>query len=103
MLGATALGYLAHLHVVMVPESLPVARVAARVAEGGHDVPEQKVRECYARLWPLIATAREVANRAMFYDNSRATRPFAVVATYDRGRLIGEAKWPRWTPGVLLA
>lgn len=99
---ATGLGCLVHLHVVMVPASLPVARVAARVAEGGHHVPERKVRERYARLWPLIATARDVAERATFYDNSRAARPFAVVATYDRGRLIGEAAWPRWTPRVLL-
>lgn len=48
----TRLGYLVHLHVVMVLISLPVARVAARVAGGGHDSPDQKVRDRYARLWP---------------------------------------------------
>lgn len=31
---ATGLGHLVHLHVVMVPSSLPVARVVARVAGG---------------------------------------------------------------------
>lgn len=99
---ATALGHLVHLHVVMVPESLAAARVAARVAQGGHDVPTEKIQERYARLWPLVATARDLADRATFYDNSRAARPFRVVAIYERGRLIGEPAWPTWTPKVLL-
>ncbi|GAB2906607.1 zeta toxin family protein [Rhodococcus aerolatus] len=98
---ATALGYVVHLHVVLVPESLPVARVAARVARGGHDVPEHKVRERYARVWPLVARARAVASRTTFYDNSRAATPFRVVATYERGRVVGEPAWPRWTPPEL--
>jgi len=99
---ATAFGHVVHLHVVLVPERLPVARVAARVAQGGHDVPEQKIRERYARLWPLVAAARALSDRATFYDNSRAVSPFRVVATYERGRLVGEAAWPTWTPKPLL-
>lgn len=99
---ATALGYVVHVHVALVPESLPVARVAVRVAQGGHDVPEQKIRERYARLWPLVAAARDLADRATFYDNSRAASPFRVVATYERGRLVGEPSWPAWTPKALL-
>lgn len=99
---ATTLGSLVHLHVVLVPESLPVARVAARVAQGGHDVPTEKIRERYARLWPLVATARDLADRATLYDNSRAANPFRVVATYERGRLVGEPAWPVWTPKTLL-
>lgn len=98
---ATAQGYVVHLHVVMVPETLSAARVAARVAHGGHHVPGQKIRERYTRLWPLVAAAREVAARATFYDNSRAANPFRVVATYERGRPAGEPAWPVWTPKVL--
>ncbi len=94
---ATTLGYVVHLHVVLVPESLPVARVAARVAQGGHDVPTEKIRERYARLWPLVAVARNLADRSTFYDNTRAARPFRVVATYERARLFGEPAWPVWT------
>ena len=99
---ATALGYLAHLHVVLVPESLPVARVAGRVAQGGHDVPTDKIEERYVRLWPLVAAARDLADRTTFYDNSRAAKPFRVVATFERGRLVGPAVWPTWTPRALL-
>lgn len=99
---AVALGYLVHLHVVLIPSSLPVARVAGRVAQGGHDVPETKVRERFERLWALVAQARDLAGRATFYDNSRASRPFRVVADYERGRLIGRAAWPPWTAEALL-
>ena len=98
---ATGLGYLVHLYVAMVPESLTVARVAARVAQGGHAVPAEKIRERYARLWPLVAAARDLTDRASFYDNSRAARPFRVIATYERGRLVGAPAWPTWTPTAL--
>lgn len=100
---AIAIGYVVHLHVVLVPATLPVARVAARVSQGGHDVPEQKIRERYARLWPLVAAARDLADRTTFYDNSRAGRPFRVVATYERGRVVGGPAWPAWTPRSLRA
>lgn len=98
---AAGLGYVVHLHVVLVPEDLSVARVATRVVQGGHDVPEQKIRQRYTRLWSLVATAGGFADRTTFYDNSRAANPFRVVATYERGRLVGAPVWPAWTPEVL--
>ena len=64
-------------------------------------MPEEKIRERYARLLKLVVEAREVADRAAFYDNSRARTPFRLIATYDRGRLVGEAVGPAWTPTVL--
>ena len=98
---AVALGYLVNLHVMLVPADLAVARVAERVRRGGHQVPEQKIRERYARLLKLIVDARTLADRSTFYDNSRAKDPFRIVATFERGRLVGEADWPAWTPTVL--
>lgn len=94
-------GYLVTLHVVMVPEALAVARVANRVDVGGHDVPEQKVRERYERLWPLLVSAIGVAERTIVYDNSRARRPFRVVARFERATLLGPPDWPPWTPEPL--
>jgi predicted ABC-type ATPase len=98
---AVAAGYVVHLHVMLVPETLPVARVAVRVVQGGHDVPEHKIRERYTRIWPLVVAARDLADRTTFYDNTRAATPFRVVATYERGRLVGEPAWPTWTPPPL--
>ena len=96
-------GYLVFLHVVLVPASLPVPRVAARVARGGHDVPEEKVRRRYQRLWPLVRRARDLVETATFYDNTRADRPFVVVARYERGEPVDGPRWPAWTPAALTA
>ncbi|RFA10753.1 ATPase [Subtercola boreus] len=99
-LGA-ATGYLVALHVILVPEDVTVRRVAHRVTRGGHTVPEAKIRERYRRLWGLVAEARSLAHSTTVYDNSRATDPFEVDARYERGRLIGSAAWPSWTPPAL--
>ena len=99
---AVAVGYVVELHVVLVPEDLAVARVAYRVEGGGHTVPEEKVRERYRRLWPLVAEATHVAHRAHFYDNSRADA-FRPVADFELGRPAGAPTWPAWTPGTLIA
>lgn len=99
--GAQSLGYTVSLHVVMVPEELAVARVADRVAYGGHAVPEVKIRGRYARLWDLVARARLMSDRADFYDNSRLDAPFRRVAVYEYGQLVGKPRWPAWTPAPL--
>jgi predicted ABC-type ATPase len=94
-------GFLVTLHVMLIPIEVTVHRVDYRVAQGGHAVPPAKIRERYERLWPLVVEARAIADRTTFYDNSLASQPFKPVATYDRGHLIGEAAWPRWTPTAL--
>ncbi|GAA1706198.1 zeta toxin family protein [Microbacterium sediminicola] len=99
---ASARGYLVHLHVMMVPVELSVRRVAERVRDGGHDVPEHKIRERHARLWALIARAREIADRTEIFDNSRASTPFRPVASYRGGSLDGRATWPAWAPTELI-
>ena len=98
---ASHLGYLVHLYVVMVPVDTTVNRVAERVRRGGHDVPEQKVRERYDRLWQLIARAAARADRTHFFDNSRAATPFRLVAVFEHGHPVGQPQWPSWTPQAL--
>ena len=53
---ARAGGYYVALHVILVPEELSVSRVAHRVLAGGHDVPEEKIRARYHRIWPLVVS-----------------------------------------------
>ena len=98
---ATELGYVVHLHVVMVSVDVSVGRVAHRVAHGGHAVPEQKIRERYDRLWSYVADACAQADRTTFYDNSSARAPYRVVATFERGRTTNEPRWPAWAPAAL--
>lgn len=93
-------GYHVVLHVMLVPEELAVRRVAYRVRAGGHDVPEQKIRERYRRLWPFVASAISMADRSVVYDNSRLTGP-ARVAEFFTGLATGAVAWPQWTPEPL--
>jgi predicted ABC-type ATPase len=95
-------GYTVHLHVMLVPEDLAVERVADRVETGGHLVSEEKIRGRYGRLWRLVAQARDLVDRADFYDNSSLDRPFRRVAVYEYGQAVGTPDWPAWTPPDLL-
>lgn len=98
---AAALGYLVHLHVVIVPVELAVQRVADRVRVGGHDVPEPKIRERHGRLWRFVADAVPIADVAEIFDNSSARHPFRPCATYVHGELTGPPAWPTWAPAAL--
>lgn len=93
-------GYTVVLHVVLIPEDLAVYRVRYRVAAGGHDVPEDKIRERYGRLWPLVAAAIVRVDSAMVYDNSAATGP-RIVAQMSGGLSVAAPAWPIWAPEPL--
>ncbi|GAA1486574.1 AAA family ATPase [Brachybacterium fresconis] len=98
---AVRAGHLVHLHVVMVPVELAVQRVLERVVRGGHEVPEQKIRDRYDRLWDHVGQAILIADLADVFDNSSARTPFRLCASFEHGELTGAASWPRWTPAAL--
>ncbi len=89
------------LHVVLIPEDLAVERVKRRVMAGGHDVPEDKIRERHRRLSGLVATAVGLADTTTIYDNSRRRGP-QVVAQFSGGVVVGSPAWPDWTPEPLV-
>lgn len=93
-------GYLVFLHVLAVPVDLAVARVVSRVENGGHDVPESKIRDRHERLWHLVAEAIGLAEHAMVYDNTRADGPFRPIAEFERGERVWST-WPPWGPAAL--
>ena len=93
---AVAAGYHVHLVVVAVPEELSVARVAARVAAGGHDVPEDRIRDRWSRLWGNVAQMLELATTAEVFDNS-GPGP-VTLATFVGGEPVGAPRWPSWLP-----
>jgi len=95
-------GYVVVLHVVLVPVELSVARVAERVVEGGHRVPENKIRQRFARLWPLVAEAIDRSDHATVYDNT-APDVTRIVARFVEGDVVGDVTWPAWTPAELTA
>jgi predicted ABC-type ATPase len=98
--GAAEAGYLVTLHVIAVPEATAVDRVDNRVENGGHAVPEDKIRERYGRLWAHIANAIPFAEGCRVYDNTVAATPFQLVAEFERGALLW-SDWPSWMPEEL--
>jgi predicted ABC-type ATPase len=97
---ASQAGFYTALHVVMVPADLAVVRVAARVAAGGHSVPEEKIRGRYRRLWNLVAEAIGMSDTAACYDGSRRPRPLEV-SLFSNGFPVGQPDWPEWAPPEL--
>ena len=94
---AHAMGFTVMLHLLLVPEELAVARVVHRVAAGGHNVPENKIRERHRRLWPLAVQAILLADSATVYDSSHVKGP-RIVAQFSEGVPIGGLRWPKWAP-----
>ncbi|OBF28200.1 ATPase [Mycobacterium sp. ACS1612] len=97
---AHAAGYTVVLHVLLIPEELAVARVAYRVRAGGHPVAQDKIRQRYHRLWPLVAEAISRCEQATVYDNSALTGP-RIVAQMAEGFIVGAPDWPGWAPQPL--
>lgn len=75
-------------HVNLRTPILSVNRVKARFQRGGHDVPEDKIRERFERNKPLIRQAMLLADRAFVYDNSRYGVAASRYITFKDGKVI---------------
>lgn len=84
-------------HVNVRKPELSVARVATRVREGGHDVPEDKILTRYERNQPLIRQAVLIADKAFVYDNSSLNTPPSLFMSLSNGRIEKTSKTiPKW-------
>ncbi len=72
----------------LITPDLSVARVGARVEEGGHIVPRGQDPCRYARGAPFIRAAVLKADRGMVFDNSRLNQPPSHCLTFANGRLV---------------
>ncbi len=88
-------------HVGVSSPALSVARVAERVEEGGHPVPEEKVRARYDRNGPLIREAALLADVAHVFDNSALNQPPERVISFKQGALsFVVPQLPNWAFGI---
>ena len=89
------------MHVGVDTADLSVARVSARAQEGGHIVPEDKIRARYARGTPFIRAAILKADRGMVFDNSDLNQPPSHCLTFANGRLVfAVPRLPGWIRSV---
>lgn len=81
---------------VRTPE-LSVARVAERVNEGGHNVPEEKIRSRYERNQALIRQAVLSADVGFVYDNSALNKTPQPSLVFRHGQLVHKLETlPGW-------
>ena len=58
------------IYVLTCDENINVARVRARRASGGHDVPEDKIRVRYRRALALLPRLIGICDKILVFDNS---------------------------------
>jgi predicted ABC-type ATPase len=87
--GLRASGYRVHLAFLSLSHpDLAVARVAERVRQGGHDVPEPVVRRRFAAgLRNFVSLYQGVADTWQMFDNSAASGP-RLIATGRAGQAV---------------
>jgi len=85
---AKALDYVVILVMIhLEATSLNKARVAQRVEEGGHDVPDEKIESRIPRLLRLVRTVIPLCDYVYLLDNSLADNPFIQVLTIRNGQV----------------
>lgn len=83
---AKALGYCINLVFIHVGEpELNIGRVINRVKEGGHNVPEDKIRTRLPRTLKNVAIAAQLSDNFIAFDNSSFEQPFQKVLTIKKG------------------
>lgn len=82
------------MHVVMIfiridsPDTSR-QRVAMRVLQGGHDVPDEKLAARFQRTLANLERAIAMLPIAIVFDNTDLARPFQLTAVYENGTRIG--------------
>ena len=87
-------------YVATVDPEINIGRVHYRVQEGGHTVPEQKIRERYYRSLDLLMSAIEASDRAYIFDNSSHGEKAAFIAEIEKAEVLklnpAVEYFPKW-------
>lgn len=101
---AMGLGYKTYLYFVSTNNAaINVSRVRNRAAQGGHDVPEDKIVERYARSLGQVVPALPYLSRAFFFDNSGMTMRYLAHWNKEEGMVlhVPDSNVPRWFRAVV--
>jgi predicted ABC-type ATPase len=98
---ARSLGYKTYLYFVSTVHSdINVSRVLNRVSNGGHPVPEDKIRTRYIKSLALLKLAILASDRAFIFDNSGNT-PVLVAETRGVNLWFKVKEAPIWIIKIL--
>jgi len=94
---AKASGYRTYLYFVALDDPrINAARVASRYAQGGHDVPPEKIAARYVRSLANVRAALPHLSRAFFFDNAGEMRFLAGWSAEDGFAVQAGAGLPNW-------
>lgn len=82
------------------PETSEV-RVAMRVAQGGHDVPNDKLKSRYRRIMANLQRSLVELSNVRVYDNSDLLHPYRTVVLVEDGVLTVHQPTPKWLKPLL--
>jgi predicted ABC-type ATPase len=78
------------------------SRVAMRVAQGGHDVPLDKIADRYVRTLKNLSRALGLLRNVLVYDNGDLEAGFRLVATREGGQEVElHGPVPEWLSALL--
>jgi predicted ABC-type ATPase len=73
-----------------------------RVSQGGHDVPDEKLKSRFSRTLANLRVAIERLPHVLIYDNSDLNVPYRQVAVFDHRQLRDlQEPIPGWLRPVL--
>lgn len=85
------------LFVGLASAQLSVARVATRKAQGGHDVPLDKLVERYPRTQAAIGHAAPLADMTLMFDNSRGVESaFSLLRAQMQHKVLFDIRDPSY-------
>ncbi len=67
-----------------------IQRVSMRVAQGGHDVPDDKLRDRFERTRTNLLRAIQRLPHVIVYDNSDLAQPYRLVQQYRHGNKVDD-------------
>jgi predicted ABC-type ATPase len=98
-------GYVVHLvYFWLASPDLAVARVAERVSQGGHDIPEETIRQRYRRsIQNFFQLYRPLVNAWTVYDNTQDQSSRLAAHGDETGRetILIEAVWKQMQKAVV--
>jgi predicted ABC-type ATPase len=84
--------FLIFIHITLADVEISIARVAQRVLNGGHDVPDEKLLARFPRTQVNAAKALAMADAGFVFDNSDPQCPYRLVETWERGTVHTQTK-----------
>lgn len=89
--------FVAMIFVGLASAELSARRVAQRVADGGHDVPADRLRERYPRVLANLRAALRQLDLVVVLDNSEVADVYREIAVYEGGEEAWVARpLPDW-------